>query len=162
MPGFYPIEIMKTAPYMQAFILICLLNSIALADMKGSGYRILAGGQEFQVEIAESSEQKRLGLMHRRAMPALHGLLMVFERDKTIPIWMKEMQFPLDVVWISAAGIVVDLQTLQPCRQNPCPVFNPRQPARFVLEVGAGLFPLNRGDKVEIIDASGDSLLPSV
>lgn len=140
--------------------LACLFYSvIVLANAETPSYRVKAGEQEFQVEIADSREQKRLGLAHRRTMPASHGLLMTFTKDKIIPVWMKDMQFPLDVVWISANGVIVDLQTLPLCQQSPCPIFKPRQPARFVLEVGAGLFPLNRGDKVEIIDASKDSVL---
>ena len=139
--------------------LTCLFYSVIVLANPSPNYRVKAGGQEFQVEIADSREQKRLGLAHRRTMPASHGLLMTFAKDEIVPVWMKDMQFPLDVVWISANGVIVDLQTLPLCQQNPCPIFKPQQPARFVLEVGAGLFPLNRGDKVEIIDTSKDSLL---
>jgi len=153
---------MKTAFSLKTLILVCLINTAALADMNNPGYRLKAAGQVFLLEIADSKEQKARGLMHRQSMPASHGLLMVFKQDVAVPIWMKNVLFPLDVIWISHDGIVVDLKTLPQCSEDPCPVFRPRQTARFVLEVGAGLFPLNRGDKVEIIDASGDSLHPPV
>lgn len=119
-----------------------------------------AANRMFLLEIARSPEEKRTGLMYRRSMSPSHGLLMVFDRDSYVPIWMKNVLFPLDVIWLAADGRVLDRQTLPLCRQSPCPIYRPALPARYVLEVGAGLFPLNPGDKVEIIDSSGDSLLP--
>jgi len=87
---------------------------------------------------------------------------MIFDRDMRVPIWMKSMQFPIDVVWLSSNGTVIDLKTLPVCKEMPCEIYYPVCPARYVLEVGAGLFPLKRGDKVEIIDTSRDSLHPPI
>ncbi len=50
--------------------------------------------------------------------------------------------------------------TLPVCQADPCQTYSPKMPARYVLEVTAGSFPLNIGDRVEIMRASSDSLLP--
>ena len=141
-------------------LLACTVHTLAAPI--GHGYLVKAGNQKFIVERAITREQQRRGLMDRESMHASRGLLMIFDRDKRTPIWMKNMRFPIDVVWLSSDGLVVDLKTLPVCKESPCKVYYPVGPARFVLEVGAGLFPLNRGDKVEIIDASRDSLHPPV
>lgn len=155
---------MKTPGITQSAIFFSLLGWVvfALAVPIGTGYRVKAGKQEFLVELADTKELQRRGLMNRETMHESHGLLMTFDYDRRVPIWMKNMQFPIDVAWLSSGGLVIDIKTLPVCKEAPCKVYYPVRPVRFVLEVGAGLFQLNRGDKVEIIDASGDSLLPPV
>ena len=142
------------------FGLQCPAGSLIAGDSHRIG-RVKVGKQNYVVEIADNQELQRRGLMYRTSLPASRGLLMVFKQDKKVPIWMKNTLLPLDVVWLSSRGRVVDLKTLSVCTEMPCPIYYPIQSARYVLEVGAGLFPLNRGDKVEILGASGDSLLPS-
>ena len=139
---------------------LLVVTTLTIAGPRNTEIRLQAADSMFLLEIASSPEEKRTGLMYRRFLPPSHGLLMVFQADALVPIWMKNVFIPLDVVWLAADGRVVDKQTLPLCRQSPCPIYRPALPARYVLEVGAGLFPLNRGDKVEIIDSSGDSLLP--
>lgn len=155
---------MKTSDVTRLLVFFSLFSCamLALSAPGELNYLIKAGEREFLVELADTQELKRQGLMNRKTMPGSHGLLMIFKHDKLVPIWMKNMQFPIDVVWLSSEGVVIDIKTLPVCKEMPCKVFYPAQPARFVLEVGASLFPLNLGDKVEIIDASRDSLLPTI
>jgi|GEM_PF-2875405 len=141
-------------------LLACALHSLAMPTEPGC--RVKAGDKEFIVERAVTREQQRLGLLNRKSLLESQGLLMIFDRDMRVPIWMKDMRFPIDVVWLSFDGTVIDLKTLPVCKEMPCKIFYPISPARYVLEVGAGLFPLNRGDKVEIIGTSRDSLHPPV
>jgi len=152
---------MKTATILNTVLIVSLLNAITFINASDFTHRVIAGKQEFLVQTAVTRKQQQQGLMYRQNMPSSQGLLMIFERDTHVPIWMKNMFFPLDVAWMSADGVVVDLKTLPVCSQTPCPIFRSDQSARYVLEVGAGLFQLKQGDKVEIIDTSRDSLHPS-
>ena len=147
-------------PRLSTLFALFLFVSGLHADTTDQYVRLLAGDHEFILELARTADSKRTGLMHRPDLAPAHGLLMMFHYDQRVPIWMKNVRFPLDVVWISADGVVVDKMTLPVCVPPDCEIFRPRRPARFVLEVGGGIFPLNRGDKVEIFNASGDSLLP--
>lgn len=150
--------------YPRQFIrILVLVIFMSLAHSGVYAQRLLtvqAGDLVFVAEAADSAAQRQQGLSGRDKLKADHGLLMVLPRPQRVGVWMKDMQFPLDVVWISSFGKVIDIQTLQPCQQAPCPVYRPAQKARYVLEVGAGLFPLNPGQGVEILGASRDSLLP--
>lgn len=123
-------------------------------------YRVTAGNRIFIAQVAVTPAEKQLGLMYRSGLEPNTGLLMIFQREHRVPIWMKNMLIPIDVAWISSSGEVVDKMTLPLCHVNPCQTYSPRMPARYVLEVAAGSFPLNIGDRVEIMSASGDSLLP--
>ena len=112
--------------------------------------QIKAGGKTFSAELAVTTAQQRVGLMHRSSLPQGRGLLMVMKEPRVVSIWMKNVLIPLDVVWIGAEGRIVDVRTLPICAVPPCPSYHPGKPASYVLEVNAGEFPLSRGGKVEI------------
>lgn len=93
-----------------------------------------------KVEIAASAAQRRLGLMHRNVLPEEHGMLLVFPDSARHSIWMKNMKFPLDLVWIDENYAIVETRLdVQPCKESPCPSYIPASPARYVLEVASGV-----------------------
>jgi hypothetical protein len=66
-------------------------------------------------------------------------MLFVFEKRKAHGFWMKNMQFPLDIIWLDNHRIVYILKNVQPTNQGEKPpVLVPPLPANFVLEIEAG------------------------
>jgi uncharacterized membrane protein (UPF0127 family) len=51
---------------------------------------------------------------------------------------MKNTLIPLDIIWINTENTIVDIQTAQPCTQDPCPLLTPKTTADKVLEINAG------------------------
>lgn len=102
-----------------------------------SAASVYVGGTPVYVTIADTTDEHRRGFSGMSAPAPNEGMLFVFDRDDTYGIWMKDMLFPIDIMWISADQQIVDL------RENVAPetypeVFAPRTPARYVLEVPAG------------------------
>ena len=96
-------------------------------------------GTHVHLELALTDEERQLGLMFRDTLPSDHGMLFIFDTDGPLEFWMKNTFIPLDFVWVSAAGEVVDLRAhVPPCRSDPCPSYGSGKPARAVLEVNAG------------------------
>lgn len=92
-----------------------------------------------QLEVALTDEERQLGLMFRDMLPADRGMLFIFEADGPLDLWMKNTFIPLDFVWMSPSGEVVDVRAdVPPCRSDPCPAYGSSKPARAVLEVNAG------------------------
>ncbi len=92
--------------------------------------------------------------MYRKSLPQDKGMLFVFEKEKIHPFWMKNMRFPLDIIWLDANKKIVDIyQNAQPCKET-CDSIIPKSAATFVLEVNAGFVEKNKikvGDRFEFL-----------
>lgn len=93
-------------------------------------------GVPFSPELALTSDQRTLGLMHRKRAPR-DGMLFVFPYDTTGGFWMKNTLVPLKILFYDAGGKRVRKLSMTPCRQESCPVYDPRRRYRFALELRA-------------------------
>lgn len=117
------------------------------------------GDALFPVDLALTPEQRSQGLSGREVMAADTGMLFIFENEGTFSFWMKEMHFPLDIVWIGADCTVVDVTLGAPPPEEDqaladLPRFSPNSPAQYVLEINAGEFVeqgIEPGDLVEFV-----------
>jgi uncharacterized membrane protein (UPF0127 family) len=71
-----------------------------------TGKLLIAGRVHLTVELAHGSEEKGRGLSGRPPLPPGYGMLFVYEAPQPIGIWMKDMRFALDIIWIQAGRIV--------------------------------------------------------
>ena len=98
---------------------------------------ISLGSAVIEVAIADNQETRRKGLSYLSSLPSKTGLLFVFSESDTHGIWMKDMQFPIDIIWMDEELRVVDIhQNISPDTYPTS--FHPKVPARFALEVEAG------------------------
>jgi uncharacterized membrane protein (UPF0127 family) len=91
-----------------------------------------------QAQIAASEEERAQGLMFRKTLEPEEGMLFVFDQQLRYSFWMKNMNFPLDLIWINQDKVVVDItRNAQPCVEA-CESLVPAEAAKYVLEVNAG------------------------
>ena len=117
---------------------------------------VRVGAADFAVEPAVTPAQRIQGLSGREVLAPRSGMLFIFEQEGKHSFWMKEMRFPLDLVWIGSGCTVVDLTRNAPPPApgqalNELPSYLPASPARYVLEINAGeadLVGLLPGDRV--------------
>lgn len=96
-------------------------------------------------ELAESEQQRTLGLMERRSLPPNAGMLFLYSTTQpdTAAFWMFRTRIPLDIAFFDSAGTLRSIQTMQPCQSTlaqGCPGYPARAPFRGALEVNAGYF----------------------
>lgn len=105
-------------------------------------------------ELAQTPAQWERGLMFRTSMAADHGMLFVFPAEAPQSFWMKNTKIPLDMIFISAAGKIVDIKNdFQPCLAADCPSYTSAAPAQYALEINGGLAQknsINIGDSLQI------------
>lgn len=107
------------------------------------------------LEIADSSLKRQKGLSNRESLDENSGMLFVFEQKNITPtFWMKDMKFPIDILWIDddkVIEITKDVQT--ETDQKNLILYQPNQPIDYVLEVNAGFSEKNNikpGNPIEL------------
>jgi uncharacterized membrane protein (UPF0127 family) len=116
------------------------------------------GGASFTVDLADTPEKRFQGLSGRPVLEKGTGMLFVFQEERQHTFWMKDMRFPLDIVWISAQCIVADIiaDVPNPPLDQPdgiLPTYSPSAPGTFVLELNAGVAAetgLQTGDRMTL------------
>ncbi len=102
-----------------------------------TGSVLIAGRVRVEVELARTMEEKMRGLSGRPALKTGHGMLFVYDRPEPVSIWMKDMRFPLDIVWIREGRIVhIEKQAPPLLPSGPEQIYTAL--ADLVLEVPAG------------------------
>lgn len=104
------------------------------------------------VEVADTKSSREQGLSFRKSMRDDEGLLFVFDVPGRYGFWMKDMNFPLDIVWINQNGVVVEVQRNLLPESYPKTFINASE-ASYVLEVNKGIaekLGLYIGSKVKI------------
>ncbi len=96
-----------------------------------------AGIHLVQAEIANTSETRTIGLMHRKKLGANDGMLFVFPDLARHCMWMRNTLVPLSVAFIDERGVILNIADMQPLNEEShCAA----GPARFALEVNQGWF----------------------
>lgn len=96
-----------------------------------------SGVHDFKVEIAADDASRERGLMNRRYMPADHGMLFEFPSDAPVAFWMKNTYIPLDMIFLSRAGVVTNVVAdAEPLSESVIPS---GPPCAAVLEVNGGV-----------------------
>lgn len=112
-----------------------------------------SGRHNISVETADDDRERTLGLMYRKDLPVGTGMLFLYEEPGEYGIWMKNMNFAIDIVFIDELkridGIV---HSAQPCpKDGLCPIDHSKSPIKYVLEIPGGYCLNNRikeGDRV--------------
>jgi len=91
-----------------------------------------------RLEVVREEGELSRGLMFRENISGDYGMLFVFPAPYPYSFWMKNMRFPIDMIWLDDGWTVVHVERdVPPCRQDPCPSYAPKADARYVLEVAA-------------------------
>lgn len=93
--------------------------------------------QPYRIELAKTPSQQELGLSDRPCIPQDAAVLFLFPTDDKFGIWMKNMKFNIDVLWLDANKKVVHIERNMKPESYPN-VYYPSADARYVLEVNAG------------------------
>lgn len=108
---------------------------------------------EVKVELADTQSKAERGLMFRKDIPEGAGMWFVFRDDAERVFWMKNVIFPLDMIFIDKGFVIRKIEkTVPPCVHEPCPRYYSGVPVRYVLEVPGGYCErkgVKEGQKVE-------------
>ncbi len=110
-------------------------------------------GQIIELEIAKTPEQQAIGLMYRSCLPENRGMLFPFMLPRYVQFWMKNVEIPLDMIFLEKGTVRAVFANVPPCKADPCPVYGPSVPVDQVLELPGGRakeLGLKPGDRLNI------------
>lgn len=132
----------KTRTWIAVFVLFVVFGLANIggrgAPRGGDGFFLqVSRGEKLSLQIADTSFERMRGLSNRSRLSLNEGMLFIFPRSDYHGIWMKDMRFPIDIIWLDRIMTIVDL------KENITPdtfptVFYPQKVAKHVLEVNAG------------------------
>lgn len=114
-----------------------------------SGPQVTVKGQKFSVEVVSTPEKLALGLGKRDSLCSSCGMLFRFGGKGIRSFWMKDMRFPLDIIWIADGKIVYIARNISFDYKG---IISPDIGADEVLEINAGLcnkFNFAVGDEIK-------------
>ncbi len=139
--------------FIAIFLIYTGTESILPTYSKMSGPQVVIGSKPIRVMVADSLEKQLQGLSDRSGLCPDCGMLFVFPQAQTRNFWMKDMRFPLDIIWISGSTIVKIDKRLPPEGDAPVNIYGSDAPVNYVLEVNGGYcdaFNIKVGDEIKI------------
>ncbi len=117
-------------------ILIAILAGVLLFQDKTPYLKL--NNDKISLIIADTEEERDKGLGDRESMPDNTAMLFVFDVSDTYAFWMKDMKFPIDIVWLDENKRVVHIVESAMPESYP-ENFIPPDNSLYVIELNAGL-----------------------
>ena len=110
------------------------------------------GGEELTLKVADTEALREQGLSGSSPLSPHEGMLFIFPHSDNYGFWMKDMLFPIDIIWLDEHYRIVGTEERATPESFP-KVFNPAVSSKYVVELRAGFISehhLQRGDLLEI------------
>lgn len=106
----------------------------------------------------KESSKKSNGLKNKKSVTPYNGLILEFSENEPARIWMKDMDIPIDIIFISKYGEILSLvENATPCiNESTCTIYTSKN-AKYVIETNSGFIIknyINYVDRVDIIDVN--------
>lgn len=104
-----------------------------------------------KLELVESPSTRRLGLSNRPSLPREEGMLFDFKKPGQYCMWMKDMNFGLDMIWLNPEKEIVAIRKGVSPKTYPASFCGPGT-ERYVIEVNVGIVEqagLEKGQKID-------------
>ena len=97
-------------------------------------------GKQFVLEVAGTPEEWVKGLSGRTELSEGHGLLFIYPSSEPRSFWMKDMLFPIDIIYIDESSKVVRVEdNVPPIKLNDeLKLYPSVVPIKYALEINAG------------------------
>lgn len=132
------------------FVAFIILIIFLIFYLEPKTIEIKIADETFSAEVADNDLMRSRGLMYRAAPSPM---LFIFSDSSVKSFWMKNVKFPLDIIWIDADKKILGWDRMLPCESEPCKIYNSPGQIKYVLEVEAGFAEKNKikvGSAVEI------------
>jgi uncharacterized membrane protein (UPF0127 family) len=132
--------------------LVILVTNFVLRNNKP--IQVSLGDQNFNIELAQTDLEKQIGLSKTEKLPENEGMLFLFDQPDYYAFWMRDMKFPIDIIFINGNKVTTIISNaLPPSKTNGnLATFQPKEKSDKVLEVNAGVAKKYNIEEGSVID----------
>lgn len=116
-------------------IFLIILNGCSVNNIS----KVCVKNNCFNIKLATNEEERTIGLMNRTFLNKDEGMLFIFDNEDYHSFWMKNMLFPLDILWINSENEVIFIKENALSCDEECNLITPNGRAKYVLEINSGL-----------------------
>ena len=136
------------------FFVVLLTIYLFTKNTNNEAY-VAVNDTKFQVELAETNTEKQIGLSKTENLPENEGMLFLFDTPDFYSFWMRDMKFPIDIIFINGNKVTTIISNALPPSETggSLPTFQPTQKSDKVLEVNAGIakkYNITEGSVIDI------------
>ena len=135
---------------------VCFAVLVLLSCLQANGvaadplltYPLKINGHSIRAEVANSEEDRRMGLMFRKSLAENQGMLFIYEKEGRYAMWMKNTNVALSVAFIDRNGAILNIEDMEPQTEDS---HGSKGVAKFSLEMNQGWFKkrgIKKGDHV--------------
>ncbi len=147
---------MKKRYFISGVIFILIILTLVFVGQDTQTERVCIETEKcFSVTLAETLEEKHIGLSQTSFLAENEGMLFVYQKPLIPGFWMKDMSFPIDIIWIDEKLEIVGFEeNIQPCLDKTgesCEIYSPEKEILYVLETNGNLsemYGFEIGDKI--------------
>lgn len=123
-----------------AVLILTIVIVITLLLNSRKSTKVFVNGQTISVMVAKTDKEKQLGLSGRNKIGENQGMLFIFDTPNYYSFWMKEMKFPIDIIYINGNKITTVVENAKPplSANDNLAIYQPSEKSDKVLELNAG------------------------
>lgn len=100
---------------------------------------VTLGDATFAMRVARTASERQQGLSGTSQIAADEALVFDFLAEDRWGIWMKDMNYPIDIVWLDGDKNVIHIVKDAQPSSYPTVTYRPAEPAKYVIELKAGV-----------------------
>ena len=129
-------DLIKATLFSIGFVLLLVAGySLFLSDQSTNSIQI--DDATFVATVADDADERAIGLGETESLSRNEAMLFVFDEPNKHGIWMKDVEYPIDVLWLDGSKQIVHIvENMQP--ESYPVVYQPESAALYVIEMAAG------------------------
>lgn len=110
--------------------------------------------QTINLLIADTQDKREVGLSERESLEENQGMLFTFDRPGFYGFWMRDMRFPIDIIFLNGEKVVTIYENVPPPSEGQeLAIYKPEALSDSVLELNANKakeLGLKKGDTISL------------
>ena len=119
-------------------------------DIDNKEIQCKIGDHSFKLAVASTPQSQAKGYMKAESGPNEgEGIMFIYPEEKILRFWMRDVSFPLDILFFDSNNVLIGYETMQPGSPNSTQIYRSSKPARYAIETKAGWCKNNIGEDLD-------------